>query len=175
MIISEPFREHALHAIPGTSMAHGLHAQFGADVCHSQLTPACTLPVFYVPDDVELTEAVAVVFRDYSGKPVHGGLYALDRGDVVKLRLVDQDKGVDTGCEPAWTAFGMVISVGALLVKGCGLTQELPWSIIDFGLGDMSMEHALGPEMSPARQRVYEAYAEAVVPQIAQAAAKLTH
>jgi hypothetical protein len=128
-------RHVTLQALPGTAFEHGLSRHFPADIVHPSLTPDLVKPVFQLPGDLELVEAVAVAYRDISGKSVDGGFFGYSpEGEVVRMALVDAQRGINTDADPAWVAFGLNMSVGKLLVRGDDGVRELPWSIVDFGL-----------------------------------------
>lgn len=107
-------------------------------------------------------EAVAVTLRDGGGEPVHGGLFHLSPDGVVeKLVLIDSERGIDTDADSAWTAFGLTMTVGKLLVKNDNGTHEMEWSIIDLMA---SAPCADIPAPTPARLAVRDAYANEILP-----------
>jgi len=151
-----------LIAIEGTAMAHDLHQRLPSDVCHTSLTPALTAPVFRAPPGHSLGEAVAITFRNEDGEAIHGGFYHLHpKGFVEKLVLIDTARDVNTDADPAWTAFGLSMMVGKLLVKEDAGTRELIWSVIDFGVNDLSADIR---SPTPARHAVHAAYLEEILP-----------
>lgn len=132
-------------------MAHGLH-ELGPEIAHPNLTPELTTPVFAREGIDDVTTAVAVVYRNEQGKPAHGGFFGFTGNEVVRLTL--RDKGIGTDENPAWTAFGLLMASGPLLVKGSGHARKLEWSIVDFG--------AISPEdpraKTDAQRAVLNAY-----------------
>ncbi|QMI49779.1 hypothetical protein [Burkholderia sp. MBR-1] len=149
-------REIALPAISATAMEHGLLNQLPPDVCHPSLTSKLLKPVFRAPDGLFLAEAVAVVYRDASGSPVDGGFFGYTTdGEVIRIALVDTERGINTDDDPKWTAFGLTMSLGKLLVQQSDGIRELQWSIVDFGLHQPNnAEHC----PTPARMAVRAAF-----------------
>lgn len=154
-------KTHVLKAVPGTAMSHRLHESLGPDVAHPRLTPSLTKPVFQAPPGLSIDEPVAVAFRDGDRKPVHGGLYGITPDGVVKLVLVDEARGVDTDANPAWTAFGLNMSLGKLLVRTEAGTVDVPWSIVDFGMHEKDADLRNPTE---GRLAVRDAYIEEILP-----------
>lgn len=148
-------RKEPLHAIPGTTMEHDLTKHY-PHIRTAALTPELTMPVFDLPNGLALTEAVAVTFRDASGVPTDGGLFGVTpEGEVVEISLVDLEHDVNTDDDPAHIAVGLVMSIGKLMVRGDNGTNELPWSIVDFGANTID-----GPisGATPNRLAVHAAY-----------------
>lgn len=150
-------RHIVLNAIPGTAMAHGLHA-LGPEIAHPNLTPGLTKPVFTGEGIDDVAVAVAVVYRNEQSKPAHGGFFGYTGKEVVRLTL--RDKGIDTDENPAWTAFGLLLAPGPLLVKGDGQARKLEWSIVDFGANAPDDSRA----STDAQRAVLEAYRSHVLP-----------
>lgn len=150
-------RQIVLNAIPGTAMAHGLH-ELGPEIAHPNLTPGLTKPVFAGEGIDDVTTAVAVVYRNEQSKPAHGGFFGFTGKAVVRLTL--RDNGVDTDENPAWTAFGLLMAPGSLLVKGSGHTRKLEWSIVDFGANSPEDPRA----RTDAQRAVLSAYRSRVLP-----------
>lgn len=146
-------RKEPLYAIPGTSIEQDLHNPHARTAI---LTPGLTMPVFALPKGLALTEAIAVTFRDESGKPVDGGLFGITpNGEVVEISLVDQQHDVNTDDDPAHIAMGLLMTIGEFTVRGENSTTELPWSVIDFGIN--SMDEPV-PRPTPSRLAVHAAY-----------------
>jgi len=139
-----------LEALPYTSVS------FDRPVAYA-LAPAAsaTLPVFEAPAGTQITEAVAVALRSEAGLPIDGGLFGVSPdGEVIKLVLRDRERGIDTDSDPAWTAFGMVMSIGKLLVRAAGeRVMEVEWSIADIRADGADV---MAP--TPARQAVVSAF-----------------
>lgn len=158
-------RKEPLHAIRGTTMRHDLTKHY-PHVRSAALTPALTMPVFDLPKKLALTEAVAVNFRDASGKTIGGGLFGVTpEGEVVEISLVDSEHDVNTDDDPAHIALGLVMTVGKLMVRGDSGTNELPWSIVDFGVSTME-DPVLRP--TAGRLAVHAAYRARLVEQVVQ-------
>ena len=132
---------------------------------HLGLFAQATLPVFSTPEPLGIEEGVAIVYRNTDGLPIHGGFFSVTaENEVVKLVLVDSENKVNTDDNPAWTAFGMMLSIGKLLVRDGGFSRELPWSIVDLYAAKPNEElHA----PSEVRLRVRDAYLGQIVPMIA--------
>lgn len=172
MLISEPFRVLTLEAIPDTAIEHGLHNYFEGAIAEPSLTPSLTMPVFSAPAHVGFDEVVAIVFRDARQEPVHGGLYTADEQGVIRLVLSDRQRSVRTDDDPAWTAFGLAMAAGVLLIKGNGMTREVPWSIIDCGIADIGVDgHSFLSSRSPTsiRVRVFREYMAITAPLVCRA------
>ncbi|MFC4236122.1 hypothetical protein ACFOY8_12915 [Thalassospira xianhensis] len=121
-----------LIAFADTAMERDLTEEEAKGVGRSFLTPRLTLPVFKAPKGEAFSKAVAIVYRDDQKNVVHGGLIGMgDEGVFYKLVLIDDTRGINTEADPAWTAFGMNMSLGKLLVQFETGTKEIPWSIAE--------------------------------------------
>lgn len=120
-------RQIVLTAIAGTARPRGIRLQAAG----RHLLPALRKPVFLAPESVRFSEAVAVVYRDSTGKPVDGALIGISDAGPVRLSLVDAERGINTDDEPSWIAFGLNMSIGKLIVRQGDQDRVLPWSIID--------------------------------------------
>lgn len=148
-------RKEILHAIPGTTMEHDLTKHY-PHVRAAALTPELTMPVFELPKGLALTEAVAVTYRDASEKPIDGGLFGVTpEGEIIDIALVDREHDVNTDDDPAHIAFGLVMTIGKLMVRGETGTCELPWSIVDFGCNNLD---SLILRPTPSRLAVHAAF-----------------
>lgn len=149
-------RKERLQAMSGTTIEHDLCKHLPAEIRHPTLTPELTMPVFVLPKGLVLTEAVAITYRDADEKPIDGGLFGVaSDGEVVQIALVDAQHGVDTDEDPAWVAFGLTMSIGKLMVCGDNGTEDLPWSIVDFGHNTFNDSVCLP---TPGRVAVHAAY-----------------
>lgn len=166
-------RYQILRAMAETAMAHQLTSSVPVAGRVSSLTPELTLPVFSLPAGLKLVEAVAVTYRDLNGKPVDGGLFGVTAtAEVVRLALVDTERGVNTDRDPAWVAIGMSMTVGKLMVKGDDAAYELPWSIVD--CGERNPRDGMATD-SPARRAVREAVLAALPNEVGRAGATKVH
>ena len=136
---------------PGVAQFTAFLAKKTAPVFEAE--PTAGKPIF--------TEVVAVTYRGEDGTPVHGGLFGVRSDGVASLALKDLEGKVDTQQDPAHIALGLVMMRGPLVFRQDGVDQEMPTSLVDLQVNQLSEPLS---RSTPGREAVTKAYLDEVLP-----------